>query len=198
MAAGDQLEQTPRQEQLDPEDDPKRALAVALLAMAGVAVVVGLALGLGAATFLKTSGLDEGRQRQADSAPASLFIPQYQPTEQVPEDLGLPEVTPTEDPSPSPTEKSTPKRRITLFVAPQTVSPGERINFNGVYQAGEGATLQIQRKENGAWVDFPVDTVVNGGVFSTWITTSRPGVQPFRVYDIEREKPSNVVRVTIG
>ena len=88
--------------------------------------------------------------------------------------------------------------RITLFVAPQNVSPGERINFNGVYTDGEGARLQVQRKEGGAWVDFPVEATVRGGSFETWIQTSRTGVTKFRVFDAAADRASNVVTVTIG
>jgi hypothetical protein len=78
------------------------------------------------------------------------------------------------------------------------VAPGERINFNGVYVDGEGVALQIQRKEDGTWVDFPVTATVRGGVFSTWIQTTRTGESPFRVLDVQANRASNAVVVTVG
>ena len=83
-------------------------------------------------------------------------------------------------------------------MAPQQVGAGERINFNGVYVDGEGASLQIQRRENGTWTDFPVTANVQGGSFETWIQTSRTGEQVFRVYDDAEERGSNTVTVTVG
>ena len=71
-------------------------------------------------------------------------------------------------------------------------------NFNGVYIDGEGVALQIQRREGGSWSDFPVQANVRGGVFSTWIQTSRTGEQRFRVADPTTDRVSNVVRITIG
>ena len=183
----------------DGGDSPRRALLVAVLAMAGVALLVGLAVGGAAVTVMNVAGVGEDTGGSGRRGEESLFIPRYKPTKTVEADLGLPspsssgrgEATPTQEPSPR-TDK------IKLFVAPQSVSPGERINFNGVYVDGEGVALQIQRKEGGTWVDFPVTATVRGGVFSTWILTSRTGESPFRVFDTTANRASNVVVVAIG
>ncbi len=182
------------------DDDPMRALLQALLAMAGVAVAVGLVIGLVAATVLGRS--DDGSTGRAQ-AKASLYMPDYQPTEDAGDDEwpDLPEIEQSDSPDPAeePVEEESPRGdKITLFGAPQAVSPGERINFNGVYIDGEGVSLQIQRREGSTWTDFPVTVAVRGGVFSTWIQTSRPGEQEFRVLDPETERTSNVVTITIG
>lgn len=182
------------------EESPGRALLAALLAMAGVAVVVGLAVGLVAAGVL--GGVDEGGGG-GEQAEASLYMPDYQPTESSDDDgwPALPEVSDSDSPDPAeePVEEKSPKTdKITLFAAPQSVSPGQRINFNGVYIDGEGVALQIQRREGGSWSDFPVQANVRGGVFSTWIQTSRTGEQRFRVADPTTDRVSNVVRITIG
>ena len=184
-----------------PTDDesPARALLVALAAMGGVAVLVGLAVGLVVTSVMGFAGLDEGEEA-AQEAPQSLHLPKYSPTGKLRDELGLParSRTPTpkvdvgrEAPAPS-------RRRITLFMAPQRVAPGERINVNGVYGGGEGAALQIQRRDGGAWTDFPVTATVRGGTFATWILTSRTGRSEFRVYDPGADRASNVVVVTIG
>ena len=185
------------------EQSPGHALAVALGAMVAVALLVGLAVGGVALLVVKFAGVD-GSAATAEEAPESLFIPKYRPTKAADDDLGLPSYKPSPTPSfdlPSdgPSEEASPRaERITLFVAPQAVSPGERINFNGVYVDGEGVALQVQRKSGGAWSDFPVTATVRGGAFETWIMTSQTGRAEFRMYDEEANRVSNVVVVDIG
>ena len=182
----------------DGGDSPKRALLLALAAMAGVAVLVGLAVGAAVITALHVTGVDAAEGSAGVTSHETLYMPKYHPTK-TPQggDLGLPQPSP----SVSDSESATPSPktdRIKLFVAPQSVRPGERINFNGVYVDGEGVALQIQRKEGGAWTDFPVTATVRGGVFSTWIQTTHTGKQEFRVLDQTTNRVSNVVTVTIG
>ena len=57
----------------------------------------------------------------------------------------------------------------------------EEIYLTGVYPGGEGAVVQVQRFENDKWEDFPVDAVVSGETFSTYVQTAQPGVNMFRV-----------------
>ena len=181
------------------DESPGRTLLFAVAAMAGVALLVGLAIGGVVLAAVGTSDVGEG-QVAADKAPQTMVIPEYSPTESSGDEWDLPEVEPTRTPKVDlgDAEEEVRGDRITLFVAPQRVGPGERINFNGVYGDGEGATLQIQRREDGAWTDFPVSATVRGGSFSTWIQTSRTGEAQFRVFDPAIERASNVVRVTIG
>jgi hypothetical protein len=183
----------------DGGDSPRRALLVALAAMAGVALLVGLAVGAAAITVLNGAGVGDTGQASGGSE-ESLYIPRYHPTQTAKtDDLNLPSPTAEESQSESPSEEPSPRTdRIKLFGAPQSVSPGERINFNGVYVDGEGVALQIQRKEGGVWVDFPVEATVRGGVFSTWIQTSHTGESPFRVLDETTNRVSNVVVITVG
>jgi hypothetical protein len=185
----------------DREDDPGRALAWALAAMLGVAIVVGLCVGGAMVAVAQVGGLTDKSSSGGDAAaPASLYMPSYVPTKDAGQD-GFDLPGPQDEPSalPSSDVSAEPKGdKITLFVAPQNVSAGERINFNGVYTAGEGAQLQIQRKEGSGWSDFPVTASVRGGAFETWIKTSRTGVAKFRVFDKDANRGSNVVTVTIG
>lgn len=180
----------------DSEESPGRALALALGAMAGVALLVGLAVGGALLVVLNVSG-DGSPQAAGDGGgPESLFIPDYQPTESADEDS---EASGDSDGKAGNKQKKKKKKatQVKLFVAPQTAGPGERINFNGVYEKGEGATLQVQRRQDGGWIDFPVTATVRGGVFETWIQTTRTGKQQFRMYDESADKASNTVRVTI-
>ncbi len=190
----------------DHDDEPGRALAQAAVAMIAVALLVGAAVGFALLTAARIGGLsseDNAAADPEDDSPASLYMPAYQPTEDVGSGLDLPEVTdsPSALPSSGAEESTKPKQKqkgITLFVAPQQVGPGERINFNGVYEGQEGATLQVQRREGGSWSDFPVTASVRGGSFETWIQTSRSGKTKFRVFDEAADKASNVVTVQIG
>jgi hypothetical protein len=183
----------------DGGDSPQRALLVAVAAMAGVALLVGLAIGGAMITVANVAGLGGETGESRGGGQETLVIPKYKPTETVDADLGLPKPSATKEREPKPSKEPSPRTdRIKLFVAPQSVSPGERINFNGVYVDGEGVALQVQRKEGGTWVDFPVTATVRGGVFSTWIQTSRTGQSPFRVYDAGANRASNPVVVTVG
>lgn len=189
----------------DYDDNPVGALSRALVAMVAVALLVGASVGVAMVAAAKIGGLTsdstEASVRQADS-PASLYMPPYQPTEDAGDgwDLPGPAASPSALPSGGgkPTSNKPKRSKITLFVAPQQVSPGARINFNGVYTGGEDASLQVQRKEAGAWIDFPVSATVRGGSFETWIMTSRTGRTKFRMYDQGADRASNVVTVQIG
>ena len=179
------------------EETPGRALVVALAAMAGVAVLVGLAVGLVVMSVVNLAGVGAAQQA-ADQAPPSLHIPKYSPTGKFGDDLELPKRPASRSPKPDPALASPKGPPITLFMAPQSVSTGQRINVNGVYTGGEGVELRIQRKEGGAWADFPVIATVRGGSFETWIQTTRTGRSEFRVYDAQARRGSNVVVVTVG
>jgi hypothetical protein len=168
------------------------ALLVVTLLVGGVVSVVAL----GAA---KLTGMG-GSSPDGPAAAPSLYIPTGRPTT-TPE--AYPDPSGFERPSPSAVETSTreaePERRnrISLQAFPTEVSPGERINLTGVYLNGEGATLQVQRFE-GSWTDFPVDARVSGGIFETYVLTSRTGKVRFRVTDISTGRSSNPVSVRIG
>jgi hypothetical protein len=181
----------------DRSERPGRALLVALSAMAGVAVLVGLAVGGAAMTVVKLTGVGES-SGGSGRAQASLVMPRYRPTQQTGSDRGPAGSLPSKKQRGKTPEASPKADRIKLFAAPQRVSPGDRINFNGVYLDGEGVALQIQRKENGSWVNFPVKVTVQGGGFETWIETSKTGRSEFRVYDREANRTSNVAVVTVG
>lgn len=182
----------------DGGDSPRRALLTALAAMAGVALLVGLAVGGAAVSVVNVAGVGSSDAGSGGDGEESLFIPRYKPTETVEADLGLPSPSTSESKDKPKKKAPPPEDEVTLFVAPQSVGPGDRINMNGVYADGEGVALQVQRKEGGAWVDFPVTATVQGGAFTTWIQTSRTGEQLFRVYDESADRASNTVRVTVG
>jgi hypothetical protein len=183
---------------LDDEASWSRTLLMGLGALVGVSLLVGLIVGAIAFGAAKMSGI--GETADGPTQEPSLVIPSGKPStspEAYPDppevsDSPTEEPTPTEEPSPT-----KPARAITLQGYPATVAPGERINLTGVFRAGEGARLQVQRFEGG-WTNFPVTATVRGGTFETYVLTSRTGQQRFRVVDMATGEASNAVRVTIG
>ena len=194
----------PVTDRLEPEQRGDHPVAFGLLALVGVAVVVGVIAGLVALAGAKVAGLDdsgsssEGRQEQA-----SLFLPKPErtraddgplitlaPGQKSPDDRGSRQPS---DESSSPK----PKKGISLQAAAPTVSQMANIDLTGVYPGGEGAILQVQRFENGEWNDFPVTVAVGDGTFATYVQTGQTGVNRFRVVDTDSGKASNEVKVTI-
>lgn len=185
-------------------DDDEAPWTRLLLVAVGVALAVALVIGgvvsvlaLGAA---RVSGIDESRPTA--TAEASLVMPSGRPTTSV-DPYPAPENGMPDDPSRSPAGSDRPAeqtkvRAITLRASPRQVSAGERISLTGEYRRREGASLQVQRLEEGRWADFPVTARVSGGRFSTYITTGRTGPTRLRVLDGAAGKASNVVRVRVG
>ena len=179
-------------------------VAYGLLALVGVAVVVGLIAGLTALAGARVAGLDGSAPtaESGDGGGASLFLPKPKRTRG--ENGPLITLAPGEESSE--TQKSKPRnpkttkdtnaKPISLQVAQTTVSPMDNIDLTGVYTGGEGAILRVQRFENGSWQDFPVTVSVADQVFTTYVQTGLAGVNRFRVVDTDTGKASNEVKVT--
>lgn len=183
--------------------EEKHPIAAGLVALVGVGLAVGLVLGLVTLAFSQLVGIGGGGgSGTADGGP-SLYLPTPVPTTRDSSSQASPgpdTATGTVSPSPAePTETtSSPAHEITLQAGETSVAPMDRIDLTGVYPGGDGAVLQVQRKEDGSWQDFPVTTAVSGETFSTYVQTGRSGVQKFRVKDTDSGKVSNVVSVTVG
>lgn len=87
--------------------------------------------------------------------------------------------------------------RLTLSAHPHRVASFGRIYLTGRYRGGNGTTLQVQRFEGGGWSDFPVDTAVSGGSFSTYVQSGYPGRNRFRVVDPATGRASDPVSVVV-
>ena len=175
-----------------------------LLALVGVAVVVGLIAGLTALAGARVAGLDDSAPstNEGDDGGASLFLPKPKPTDG--ESGPLITLAPGEESSgtqrPEPQDPETSDKSakpISLQVAESRVAPMDNIDLTGVYPAGEGAILRVQRFENGSWQDFPVTVSVSDQTFTTYVQTGQVGRNRFRVVDTDTGKVSNEVAVTI-
>ncbi len=178
-------------------DKRDRPVLTGLIALVAVAAVIGVIGGLAALVGSKVLGIDgDAAASSEDSATsnASLYLPEPTITSETvePETAASPTVEPV-DPSSSATSTE-----ISLTAGQRSVGAMQEIDLTGTYATGEGAILQVQRFENGAWEDFPVTMPVNNQTFSTYVQTSQAGENKFRVIDTDKELFSNEVIVTVG
>lgn len=177
-----------------------RPVLTGLIALVSVGLVVGLIAGgaaLAGTQVLGFGGDSGGTGTETASDGSSMYLPPPEPSEAP---TG-PRITlgPGEEAStPAAPPSATPKDEIELKAAAAQVAPGQNIDLNGSYAKGEGAILQVQRFQDGAWVDFNATVGVNNGGFSTYIYTGQTGEQRFRVTDKEANLSSNEIVVTIG
>ena len=173
----------------------------------GVGLAVGLIAGLAALVGVQVLGVgDAGASAQA-TAQQSLYLPKPEPTQA--ESGPLITLAPDETGGAAVAAASRSRRRrrpprkpqkkeISLSASQTEVAPMEQIDLTGVYPGGEGAILQVQRFTAGAWTDFPVTVSVSDETFSTYVQTSQPGPNKFRVVDTDTERLSNEVTVKVG
>jgi hypothetical protein len=186
----------------------RHPVAAGLLALLAVGLVVGLILGGAALAATQVIGVGEEDSVTDDSTSgASLYLPRPERTGRPDEPLvtlATPDGSESTDdetsrPETEPTESETEDEEAISLSAGQTeVGPMEPIDLTGVYPGGEGSILQVQQFTDGRWDDFPVTTPVSNETFTTYIQTSQPGVNRFRMIDTKSGETSNEVRVRIG
>jgi len=175
-------------------DTENRPVLTGLVALVGVAVVIGLLGGLAVLVGVKATGIGDTSTSSDDGgSPTTFELPK-------PSDTGssIPEPEDSVEPSAGESTSEAPAEGISLTATQQSVSPMQQIDLTGTYPGGEGAILQVQRFENGAWSDFPVTMSVSGGTFATYVQTSQVGPNKFRVIDTDTKVTSNELTVTVG
>ncbi|HXH79421.1 hypothetical protein [Nocardioides sp.] len=176
-------------------DTQDRPVLTGLIALVAVAAVVGIIGGLTALVGSRVLGLDGGAAASDSDATSgtSLYLPEPTITsETVSPEAGA---SATNDPVQT---SAAPVTTITLSAGQESVAAMQQIDFSGTYPAGEGAILQVQRLENGKWIDFPVTMSVSSQRFATYVLTGRAGENTFRVIDTDKDVFSNEVVVTVG
>jgi hypothetical protein len=195
------------EEETEGSTHERHPIVAGLLALLAVGLAVGLILGGAALAATQVLGVGDDDSASDDaSSDASLYLPQPEKTGRADGPLitlapGNEETEESDpkDPDDEPTQKETKKESPISLSAGQTeVGPMEPIDLTGVYTGGEGAILQVQQFTDGKWDDFPVTTPVSDETFTTYIQTSQPGLNKFRVTDTKTGKSSNEVRVRIG
>jgi hypothetical protein len=185
----------------DVKSDEERPVVAGLLALAGVAVAVGLVASVMVVVGAHVLGLGGGHAAAvAGEGGATLVVPKPQKTQPA----SGPSITlgsnPTSSSSASspPAKIKKPKKRISLQAGQSSVAPMGRIDLTGTYPGGEGAVLNVQKFSNGSWQDFySISATVTNGTFSTYIQTGTTGMNRFRVIDSDTHLASNEVRVQI-
>jgi hypothetical protein len=178
----------------------ERPVLTGLIALVGVGILVGLFLGGAALAATKVLGIDGDGDTSNSSSEQSMYLPKPSKTqaESGPLITLPPDPSGTSAPTDEPTEEQTPDKAISLSAGQTAVGAMEQIDLTGVYPGGEGAILQVQRFQGGQWIDFPVTASVSNETFSTYVQTSQPGRNRFRVVDTDTGLESNEVRVTVG
>lgn len=174
-----------------------RPVLTGLVALVGVAVVVGLVLGGAALAATKVLGIGGDAATTETTAADSLYLPTPSPTEDSTEPAFTFAPGETETPEESSSESAT-AEGITLSAGQTEVGAMERIDLTGVYPGGEGAILQVERLVDGEWGEFEVTVSVSDETFSTYVQTGKLGVNEFRLRDTDNDQLSNVVSVTVG
>lgn len=162
---------------------------VMLLVVGGLIGVVVAVAGLKAADL---AGI--GDTKHTTSSGQRLHIPHNARTPRG----GAPRTHPTSS-APTSTAHHKPHTRpaISLTASPKTARSLQRINLTGTYKAPDGTTLQVQRREGGAWADFPTTAHVVGGSFATYIETTHIGANHLRMTDKSSGRSSNVATVVV-
>jgi hypothetical protein len=194
-------------EEIEGSPTERHPIAAGLFALLAVGLVVGLILGGAALAATQVLGVGEEESATDDStSDASLYLPRPERTGKpdgplitlAPTDSEGTDKTDPADPETAESESESDDAAISLSASQTTVGPMEPIDLTGVYPGGEGAILQVQQYTAGKWDDFPVTTPVGNETFTTYIQTSQPGVNRFRMIDTKSGEISNEVRVRIG
>jgi hypothetical protein len=183
-----------------------RPVVSGLLALVGVALVVGLVIGLTALVGTRMLGLGDETATAETTSDQSMYLPKPEKTTASSGPLITLAPDPSGDGSAKPSGSETKKKKekkeqeeeISLSASQTSVASMEQIDLTGVYPGGEGAVLQVQRFTSGSWSDFPVTVSVSDETFATYVQSSQGGVNRFRVIDTDSDLVSNEVRVTIG
>ncbi len=192
-------------EQLPERPSDGHPIAAGFAALVGVALVIGLILGLVVLAGTKVLGLGDESQSTTPDSERSMYLPTPEKTAEA----GEPEITlgsgssakpaePGANGSSKPKETKAPEKAITLSASATSVGPMQQFDLTGTYPGGEGAILQVQRASGNQWLDFPATASVSGETFKIPVQTSQPGVNRLRVVDTDSGRGSNVVKVTIG
>ncbi len=169
----------------------RERINAAVLKILGVALAVGLTVGLGTWVLVKSLGLDS--TEVVSSGPGLVEPRQALPTTALPQPSGSSEPAPEPEPDITPVADGD----LLLDASPLFVTAMERINLTGQWPGQDAVSLLVQRFEDGEWVDFGVQVQVRIGGFATYVMTGREGGNKFRVYDPNTGTASNEVIVTI-
>jgi hypothetical protein len=166
-----------------------RTIAFSVLGLVAVGVVIGLlvgGLGLAAVRTADLAGDDPEPSRAAQTSDADDEDGGEDVTDEPPE----PQSTADDE------ETRTPRRdrRPVLRTSSTSVSSSDQVDLTGRFpRLDGGVSVQVQRREGGSWVDFPVTALTQeDGSFSTYVTGLRTGTNVFRMLASSGETTGSV------
>lgn len=174
----------------------RQEVTAVVLKMVGVAVAVGLVIGLGAWVMVKALGLDAADTASPGTAQVGPVTPL--PTTALPAPTGSDLPTPDNTGLVTTTPGAPASGDLYLNATPVFVRPMEKVYLTGRWPGHDNEGLMVQRFEDGQWADFGVQARVNVGTFDTYVMTGRQGDNKFRVVDPDTQTASNEVKVTVG
>lgn len=189
----------------DFEGDRQQQIIAAVLKVVGIALAIGLAIGVVTWVVVKQLNLGSVSSSSLNSDPLTPITTPL-PTTALPSPV-VPSSSPTSTPTPSdplggavpanptPTPGST---ALFLSASPVFVNSMERINLTGKWPGRDAISLMVQQFQGGKWVDFGVQAQLEVGTFATYVETSHDGDQRFRVFDPSTSTASNAVTVTVS
>ncbi|MCZ4497489.1 MAG: hypothetical protein JWQ74_42 [Marmoricola sp.] len=179
----------------EPERDRQKQIVEVALKVVGVALAIGLFIGIGTWLVVKSLDLDSNDVTPISNGPVGPV--QTLPTTALPQPTDTPDPEAT-DSVPEVSASATPvDGDLILSASPLSVGSMERINLTGQWAGRDAVGLVVQRFESGAWANFGVQLQVNVGTFDTYVLTGRAGENRFRVYDPQSKTASNEVTVTV-
>ena len=183
---------------MDDDSNWQRHLLVGVGMLLVVGALVGGVLAFAGIKVADLAGIGQNNDNSTRSHDR-LHVPRNAQTPTKTSSTTTPPPTSTSSATAPPTRKphKPPKPAFTLSISPATASTYERINLTGTYAGHDGTSLQVQRQEGGAWVDFPTTATVSGGSYSTYVETGHTGKNRFRVTDTTGGRSSKVATVTV-
>lgn len=169
-----------------------------LAALVAVGIVLGLLLSWASTRALDAAGISG----DGDAAPVTgptTSEPTTEPTSE-PDDgsdgpgpAGGPPAAPAQ-PTPNPPGQGS------LVADPESAGSFEQVALTGRLPGlPAGATLQVERREGGQWVTFPVTTTTDAsGGFATIVELGQLGANVLRLVDPGSSRSTPPVTVTVG
>jgi hypothetical protein len=181
---------------MDDESSWQRQVLIGLVVLVAVGTLIGGIVALLSIKAADLAGIDDAPSTGDPFAPDRTRDPETGAASDGPITTGPTTGAETTGPT---TSAPAPEQSIVLSASPESVAAYERVNLTGTATAPPGTMLQLERKEGGAWVAFPIDPVsISGGTFSTYIETGRAGMNIFRMRAVGRGQTSNDVRIQVG
>jgi len=163
-----------------------------LAALVTVGVVLGLLLAWASTEVLDATGIADDGSNPSEPV---LELPPDAATSTGPTGNGPGSTEPT-----SATPRPSPSGDGTLTASPEAADSFEQVTLSGrLPGVAAGTSLQVERREGGSWVTFPVTVTTDAsGGFSTFVELGQVGPNELRLVLPGSTRSTPQVTVTVG